>query len=265
MIPLTITIAQLNPTIGRLAQNAQQILSAANQAFEQGSQLLLTPELSLCGYPPKDLLLNDSFVDLIQQTLEQLAQDLPPQLPVLVGTIDRNLQAKIKGEKPLFNSVALLHQGSIKRQFYKRLLPNYDVFDEHRYFQSGNDRNWFILEPNAYKIGVTICEDFWNDEVFWGQRHYPVDPIAEIAGEKVDCIVNLAASPYTVGKQQLREKLLIHGAKRYQCPIFYVNQVGGNDDLVFDGHSVAIAADGAILARAQGFVTGLVTVQMPVA
>ena len=265
MIPLTITIAQLNPTIGRLAQNAQQILSAANQAFAQGSQLLLTPELSLCGYPPKDLLLNDRFVDLIQQTLEQLAQDLPPQLPVLVGTIDRNLQAKIKGEKPLFNSVALLHQGSIKRQFYKRLLPNYDVFDEHRYFQSGNDRNWFILEPNAYKIGVTICEDFWNDEVFWGQRHYPVDPIAEIAGENVDCIVNLAASPYTVGKQQLREKLLIHGAKRYQCPIFYVNQVGGNDDLVFDGHSVAIAADGAILARAQGFVTGLVTVQMPVA
>ena len=264
MIPLTITIAQLNPTIGQLAQNAQQILRAANQAFEEGSQLLLTPELSLCGYPPKDLLLNDSFVDLIQQHLAQLAQDLPPQLPVLVGTIDRNLQAKIKGEKPLFNSVALLHQGSIQRQFYKRLLPNYDVFDEHRYFQSGNDRNWFILEPNACKIGVTICEDFWNDEVFWGQRHYPVDPIAEIAKEKVDVIVNLAASPYTVGKQKFRENLLIHGAKRYQCPIFYVNQVGGNDDLVFDGHSVAIAADGAILARSQGFVTSLVTVQMPV-
>ena len=264
MIPLTITIAQLNPTIGQLAQNAQQILRAANQAFEEGSQLLLTPELSLCGYPPKDLLLNDSFVDLIQQHLEQLAQDLPPQLPVLVGTIDRNLQAKIKGEKPLFNSVALLHKGNIQGQFYKRLLPNYDVFDEHRYFQSGNDRNWFILEPNGYKIGVTICEDFWNDEVFWGQRHYPVDPIAEIAKEKVDVIVNLAASPYSVGKQKFRENLLIHGAKRYQCPIFYVNQVGGNDDLVFDGHSVAIAGDGTILARSQGFVTSLVTVQMPV-
>jgi NAD+ synthetase len=255
---MNITIAQLNPTVGQLKENAQAILDAAQTAQAQGTHLMITPELALCGYPPKDLLLNDRFVTDMQQHLEQLALDLPPDLPVLVGTVSRNINAKIQGEKPLFNSVALLHKGSIERYFHKRLLPNYDVFDEHRYFESGNACNWFILADPCHpeqslKIGITICEDFWNDQNFWGQRNYPLDPLEELAKEKVDLIVNLAASPYTVAKQQFREKLLAHGARRCHCPIFYANQVGGNDDLIFDGYSVLIATDGSVKSRAPGF------------
>ena len=265
---MNITIAQLNPTVGKLTENTQAILQAAQEAYRLGSHLVITPELALCGYPPKDLLLNDRFVIDIQRHLEQLAADLPPDLTVLVGTVHRNVNANINGEKPLFNSVALLQNGIIQTYFHKCLLPNYDVFDERRYFESANTCNWFLLpHPTApeqmMKIGVTICEDFWNDQDFWGRRNYPFDPLEDLAKEKVDLIVNLAASPYTVGKQQFREKLLAHGAKCCHCPIIYANQVGGNDDLVFDGYSVTIAADGSVLARAPGFRTYLLNVSLP--
>ena len=265
---MNITIAQLNPTVGKLKENTQAILESVQDAYRLGSHLVITPELAICGYPPKDLLLNDRFVADIQQYLEQLAADLPPEITVLVGTVHRNIKAEIKGEKPLFNSVALLQNGVIQTYFHKRLLPNYDVFDEHRYFESTNICNWFLftdpVDPQKQiKIGVTICEDFWNDQDFWGRRNYPFDPLEDLAKEKVDLIVNLAASPYTVGKQQFREKLLTHGAKRCNCPIIYANQVGGNDDLIFDGYSVTIAADGSVVARALGFSTHLLYISLP--
>jgi len=272
---MNITIAQLNPTIGRLTANTQAILEAVQAAHNRGSQLVITPELAICGYPPKDLLLNESFVTAIEEQLEFLAQHCPSTLPVLVGTIDRNPNANINGGNALFNSVALLYQGRVQQHFHKCLLPNYDVFDEHRYFKSENTGQWFTLpyasdfnkfEPNKpdhfLKIGVTICEDFWNDQSFWGKRNYPYDPLETLAQEGVDLIVNLAASPYTVGKQQFREKLLAHGAKRCKCPILYANQVGGNDDLIFDGHSVAIDTEGNILARAVGFEADLLHINL---
>lgn len=255
---MKIAIAQINPTIGDLTGNAQQILTVAEIAANQGVRLLLTPELSLCGYPPRDLLLDPSFVDMSATTLQQLARDLPPQLAVLVGCVERN-QRLLDGGKPLFNSIAWLEQGKIQQIFHKRLLPTYDVFDEHRYFEPGQQINSFTL--NNIHIGVTICEDLWNDEEFWGKRNYAVNPIADLANISVDLIVNLSASPYTLNKQQLREAMLRHAAVRYRTPILYGNQVAANDDLIFDGCSVGFNRGGEMVCRARAFETDLVVVE----
>ncbi|WP_204102667.1 MULTISPECIES: NAD+ synthase [Spirulina sp. CCY15215] len=260
---MKIAIAQLNPTIGDLNGNANTILETAQTASEQGVQLLLTPELSLCGYPPRDLLLNPNFVAKMLQKLQQLARELPQNLTVLVGTVEPNPKAELQGQKPLFNSIALLNQGEIKRIFYKRLLPTYDVFDEHRYFTAGDESNYFILENEGHslKIGVTICEDLWNDEEFWGRRSYQVNPIEDLARSQVDFIVNLSASPYSVSKQKLREAMLHHCVLRYKIPIIYTNQVGGNDELLFDGNSIAFNRNGALICRAKSFTTDLKIVE----
>ncbi|MEM8640939.1 MAG: NAD+ synthase [Cyanobacteria bacterium P01_G01_bin.54] len=252
---MKIAIAQLNPIVGDLAGNAAQIVAAAQDAVAQGAQLMLTPELSLCGYPPRDLLLSPAFIAAMRQALPELAQALPPQLAVLVGVVALNPEAGQKGQKPLLNSIALLVQGQVQRLFSKRLLPTYDVFDEDRYFEARQKPNIFQLAGR--NIGVTICEDLWNDEQFWGQRNYQANPIADLAKLGVDLIVNLSASPYTVGKQALREAMLTHAAQRFGLPIVYANQVGGNDDLLFDGASVAVNRRGELVARAAAFETGL--------
>ena len=254
---MRIAIAQLNPIVGDIEGNAQRILEAAQTAFNRGAELLLTPELSLCGYPPRDLLLNLGFVEKMSRHLQLLSQQLPEKLAVLVGFVEKNPSATVRGEKPLFNSIALLKSQEIKQIFTKRLLPTYDVFDEDRYFASGKESQYFQLTENNVKIGVTICEDVWNDEQFWGQRQYAVNPIADLANLGVDLIVNLSASPYSVGKQKLRESLLSHSATRYNLPIVYVNQVGGNDDLIFDGDSVAFNRQGEVIYRAQAFTSSL--------
>jgi NAD+ synthetase len=256
---MKITIAQLNPTIGDLPGNAQQILEVAQLSAATGARLLLCPELSLCGYPPRDLLLDPSFVEAMEMTLQKLARDVPPNLVVLVGTVVRNDQAPINGGKPLFNSIALLTAGEVKQFFHKRLLPTYDVFDERRYFEPGSQANYFTLDE--MRIGVTVCEDLWNDEEFWGQRSYAINPIAELADLGVDLVVNLSASPYTVGKQQFRELMLKHSAVRFQQPVIYANQVGGNDDLIFDGRSFALNRQGEIICRMAGFATDSATVE----
>lgn len=256
---MKIAIAQLNPIIGDLPRNAAKILDAAQKATQEGARLLLTPELSLCGYPPRDLLLNPSFVEAMNSTLQQLARDIPENLAVLVGTVESNSQAYLNGGKSLFNSMALLDEGSIQQIFHKRLLPTYDVFDEHRYFEPGLQPNHFTLD--GVNIGVTICEDLWNDEEYWGKRSYAINPIADLATLGVDFIINLSASPYSVSKQKLREAMLRYSAIRYKHPIIYVNQVGGNDDLLFDGNSFALNREGEIVCRAAGFDTDLVYIE----
>ena len=260
---MKIAIAQLNPTIGDLAGNAQQILDAAHQAATQGARLLLTPELSLCGYPPRDLLLQPAFITAMTQTLEKLAGDLPPHLTVLVGTVEANGRSSQEGGKPLFNSTALLGNGKVQQIFHKRLLPTYDVFDEDRYFEPGQESAPFEIEDGSerFTIGVTICEDVWNDEEFWGQRNYRANPIAELVNQGVDFIVNLSASPYTIGKQKLREAMLHHAATRYGVPMLYANQVGGNDDLLFDGSSVGFDRQGKMVCRGKAFEPDLVLVE----
>lgn len=259
---MKIAIAQLNPIIGDLTGNAQKILVAAQKAADQGSRFMLTPELALCGYPPKDLLLKPAFVKAMATTLAQLAHDLPPKLAVLVGTVEPNVRSPQTGEKPLFNSTALLEGGKVKQIFHKRLLPTYDVFDEDRYFESGQDSNIFTLQSDSHslRIGVTICEDIWNDEGFWGKRNYQTDPIADLANQGVDLIVNLSASPYSVSKQQLREAMLRHASLHYQQAILYANQIGGNDDLIFDGNSFGFNRQGEIVCRGKAFDTDLVIV-----
>ncbi|XHX76928.1 MAG: NAD+ synthase [Stenomitos frigidus ULC029] len=298
---MKIAIAQLNPTIGDLTGNAQKILVAAQQAEAQGARLLLTPELSLCGYPPRDLLMHPGFVASMAKTLEQLAHDLPRSLIALVGTVEANPHALLHGGKPLFNSMALLENGKIQQIFRKRLLPTYDVFDEDRYFEPGQQANHFVLEVGEWErggtedvsalegatqnsklrtqnsklpplptpdsplpilhIGVTICEDLWNDEEFWGKRSYTVNPIADLAQQGVDLTINLSASPYTVGKQRVREAMLKHSATRFAQPVIYANQVGGNDDLIFDGCSVAFNRQGELVCRARAFETDLVLLE----
>lgn len=256
---MKIAIAQINPKIGDIKGNAQLILEDAQKASRIECRLLITPELAICGYPPRDLLTNPSFIERIGQTLEKLAQDLPPQIAVIVGTVTPNLDAKKEGGKSLFNSAALLQNGKVEQIFHKRLLPTYDVFDEDRYFEPGKNSDYFII--NNRKIGVTICEDLWNNEEFWGKRCYACNPIEELAKQQVDCVINLSASPYRVSKQQLREAMLRYNSCQYELPIIYTNQVGGNDDLIFDGCSVAFNRKGEVICRAQAFESDFVILE----
>jgi NAD+ synthase (glutamine-hydrolysing) len=256
---MKIAIAQLNFTVGDLSHNAEIIIQSANQAAQAGADLLITSELSLCGYPPRDLLLNPGFVQATEEKLSAIAQAVPPDLAVLVGFVEGNPQADEQGRKSLFNSVALLHRGAVQQTFHKRLLPTYDVFDEDRYFEPGQQSDYFTLKLDSpqqtVKVGVTICEDLWNDEEFWGKRNYAVNPLADLAQLEVDLVVNLSASPYSVGKYQVREAMLRHSANRYHVPIIYANQIGGNDDLLFDGGSVAFNQQGEAVCRAKPFAT----------
>jgi len=255
---LKVALAQLNPTVGDLQGNGQAIQRAAIAASEAGAKLLVVPELALCGYPPRDLLLNPDFVRATGQALTALAAQLPPPLAVLVGTVAPNPQAGQLGAKPLFNSAALLQGGTVQRFFHKKLLPTYDVFDEDRYFAPGEGSNRFYWQQ--CQIGVAICEDSWNDETFWHQKFYPVDPIAALAD--CDLLINLSASPFAIGKQALRERLFGHAARRWQLPTICVNQVGGNDDLIFDGGSFACDRQGQVVARLPQFAEGLAIVEV---
>ena len=256
---MKIALAQLNPTIGDITNNAKQIIAAAKDAAQQNARLLLTPELSLCGYPPKDLLFYPDFIESMNKELKAIARTLPKNIAVLIGTVETNSHAHSKGQKPLYNSMTLLDGGEIKQIFHKRLLPTYDVFDEDRYFEPGYEANHFTLDN--VKVGVSICEDLWNDEQFWGKRNYEINPIEELAQLGVDIIVNLSASPYSVGKQKLRSQMLNHAATCYNKPVLYINQVGGNDDLIFDGNSMAFNNAGELIKYAKSFDTDLVMVE----
>jgi NAD+ synthase (glutamine-hydrolysing) len=256
---MKIALAQLNPIIGDIKNNAQAILAAAQQVSTQGVKLLLTPELSLCGYPPRDLLLNDCLITEMDLELQQLARDLPPNLTVLVGLATRNLDRAVTGGKPLFNSIALLAAGKVQNIFHKRLLPTYDVFDENRYFEPGTMANHFTIDGT--RVGLTICEDLWNDEDFWGQRSYVINPIAELAAHEIDLSINLSASPFSLGKQQIRSAMLEHIATKYDQPVLYVNQVGANDDLVFDGCSLGFDRSGKLICQGVSFDQDLIIVE----
>ncbi|MFN3927586.1 MAG: NAD+ synthase [Pseudanabaenaceae cyanobacterium] len=247
---LHIAIAQLNPIVGDLAGNSQLISQAVQWAQSQGADLLITPELSLCGYPPRDLLLDQHFLDSLQHHLHQLAEK-HPQLPMLVGTATPNPDVATTGGKPIFNSTALLKDGQVAQVFHKRLLPTYDVFDEDRYFAPSTQSHYLTLK--GVRIGVTICEDIWNENQFGGKVHYAANPVAELVAKGIDLLVNVSASPFAIGKPQLRQQMLAYTAKTYQLPLLYVNQVGGNDDLIFDGGSMAYDRHGNLVANLPSF------------
>jgi NAD+ synthase/NAD+ synthase (glutamine-hydrolysing) len=252
-----VALLQINTTAGDLAGNAARIVKGTRQAGERGADLVVTPELALLGYLPRDLLMREGFIRRGEQTLAAIAQDLADAPPVLVGTATMN---PCDVGRPLFNSAVLLRRGSVGPQFHKTLLPTYDVFDEDRYFEPA--RGPQILDWEADKLGISICEDVWNDRDFWQRRRYRQDPIELVAGEGVKLLVNLSASPFVVGKQMLREQMLSHMARRHGLPVVTVNLVGGNDDLIFDGRSTAFDAEGRLFARAKGFDEDLVVVDV---
>jgi len=254
---LRIALLQINPTAGDLSGNSALIVRGVREAQSQGADLVVTPELALMGYLPRDLLMSKGFVVRSCQMLTSMAQELRDAPALLTGVATLN-----PGEmgRPLFNSAILLREGTVGPAFHKTLLPTYDVFDEDRYFEPAEGPQ--ILEWNGRRLGISICEDVWNDRDFWQRRRYHNDPIEALAGAGADAILNLSASPFTAGKQRMREEMLGHIAQRHGIPLAYVNQVGGNDDLIFDGRSCAFDADGRLFARAKGFAEDILVVDL---
>lgn len=254
---MKIALAQKNYTVGDLEGNAALIAEAAHQAQQAGADLVVTSELAITGYPPRDLLLRPSFIERSWQAVEQLAHNLRSAPPVVVGIAEIN---DAREGRPLFNAAALLTNGRVEARFRKCLLPTYDVFDEDRYFEPACGPQ--ILRLNGWSLGITICEDIWNGRSFWAQRRYHADPVEELAHNGIDALVNLSASPFTVGKQQVREDMLATMAREHGIPLLYVNQVGGNDDLVFDGRSFCVTAEGKLIGRACSFKEDLLLVDL---
>ena len=245
---MKIALLQINPTVGDLATNASLIATAVAKARAAGADLAVTPELALVGYLPRDLLLSPDFIARGWSQLDRLARELADGPPTLVGLPEENRSDE---GRPLFNSAALLHRGTVQQRFRKALLPTYDVFDEDRYFEPYHGAQ--VLDIGGTRVGISICEDIWNDRDFWKRRRYHHDPVEELVRAGAQAIVNLSASPFTVGKHTRREEMLGSMARKHGVPLVYVNQCGGNDDLVFDGRSCGFSATGAVLARGASF------------
>jgi NAD+ synthetase len=244
---MRIAIAQLNTTVGDIAGNERLILDAYRRGVDAGADLVLTPELSIPGYPPRDLLLRPSFVAANLESLHRIAQ--------AVG--DTGLVVGFAGENPsrpgreLTNAAALLHQGRVLAIRTKTLLPTYDVFDEDRYFEPASEN--LPIEFRGRKLGLTICEDIWNDEDFWSQRRYRPDPATALVKAGAEILLNISASPWHLGKDATRLAMLRSFSAGERVPVVYCNLVGGNDELVFDGRSLAFNGQGGLLAEAAAF------------
>ena len=257
---MKIALLQVNPTVGDLAGNARLILDALRVASAAGADLAATPELALVGYLPRDFLLDAGFVRRGWEALDALARDAASLAPVLVGLPEPNPSDE---GRPLFNSAALLRGGRVEQRFRKALLPTYDVFDEDRYFEPYHGAQ--VLDIAGTRVGISICEDIWNDRDFWKRRRYHHDPIDELADAGASLVVNMSASPFTAGKHRRREEMLGSMALKHRLPIAYVNQFGGNDDLVFDGRSTVFGADGVAIARGRSFDADVVTCDLATA
>ena len=248
---MKIALAQLNPTVGDFAGNSAKILEFAQRAAKRGADLADFSELSLCGYLPLELIERPEFQARTERELLSLAKKLP--IPSIVG-----YAARVNGStgKGAANAAALLANGRVDFVQHKMLLPTYDVFDESRYFQPAVSQSVYPFQGK--KLGITICEDIWNDKTFWAKPLYERDPVAELVGKGANVLLNISASPYTIDKRSLRVDMLSSLASANGLPVIYVNQVGGNDSLVFDGGSVVVLPDGIVAAQASSFVEDLV-------
>jgi len=252
---MQVALAQVNPTVGDIDGNVARILDFGRRAREAGARLVIFPELAVCGYPPMDLLLKESFVKANLAGLDKVRQELVG-IAALVGFVDLNPG---KG-RPVFNACALIEDGEIRCVQHKTLLPTYDVFDEDRYFEPA--KTYPSCQVGDWALGVSICEDIWNYRELYPRPRYQVDPIETIAGNQPRLLVNISASPFTAGKEHIRHELVRNKALRYRLPVIYVNQVGGNDELVFDGRSIVVDADGHLIARANAFEEDLLIVDL---
>jgi NAD+ synthase (glutamine-hydrolysing) len=244
---MKVALAQINTTVGDLAGNEARILAAYKRGVEAGADLVMFPELTIAGYPPRDLLLKKSFIAGNLAVLERLAA-ATGKTAMLVGFVGEN---KVRPGREVSNSVALLQNGKIVTTRTKTLLPTYDVFDEDRYFEPATENA--PAELNGKKIGLTICEDIWNDEDFWPERRYKPNPPVELAAAAAEVIFNVSASPWCVGKDETRYEMLRSMALKTKRPVLFCNHVGGNDELVFDGGSLAFNAAGELIAWGQMF------------
>jgi NAD+ synthase (glutamine-hydrolysing) len=244
---MKIALCQINPIIGDFDYNTALITEASNAASASGSSVAVFPELALLGYPPKDLLERPSFIKENLRRLEKLASEIKG-IHILVGYVDIN---PLSVGKPLVNSVALIGEGRILARGGKRLLPTYDVFDETRYFEPASKS--LLLELEGRRLGVTICEDIWNMGDIEGMPRYELDPVCELADQKIDILINISASPYTLNKRAIRQKILESLSHQYGFTTIYCNQVGGNDDLLFDGSSMVLNQDGRLVLLGKEF------------
>jgi NAD+ synthase (glutamine-hydrolysing) len=251
---MKIALAQFNPTVGDFEGNSARILQLALQAKERGADLAVFSELCICGYFPLDLLERPAFIQRNFDTLKQLAAEMP--LPAIVGYAGRVDKHVHPTGKSIANKAALISEGRVVFEQSKMLLPTYDVFDESRFFQPATRQYVYGLEQE--QLGITVCEDFWNDKNFWASPMYARDPVMELTAQGASVLINISGSPFTIDKRFLRLGMLRSLAQHHQRPVVYVNQVGGNDSLVFDGASVAMTADGKIAARAKAFEEDLV-------
>ncbi len=242
---MKVGFAQINTTVGDLRGNFEKILAAYQRLSTAGADLVITPELAITGYPPQDLVFKSRFVSENLELLEQLHSRIG-RTALVVGFVDRNTG---RG-KPFHNAAALLERGQAIRKTYKSRLPTYDVFDEDRYFEPA-----VTVEPFAVggvRIGLTICEDIWTDE-YLPRAFYDVEPTKVLVEKGADLIVNLSASPFALGKSATRYQMIRELSRKFERPIFYCNAVGGNDQLVFDGNSVAFDSRGELIGQLRGF------------
>jgi NAD+ synthase (glutamine-hydrolysing) len=242
---MRLALAQLNALVGDLEGNGDRLLSACSQAAAAGADLVVSSELSLWGYPPRDLLLQSALVEKQSVVLERLAAVMPAGVGLLVGIAEATLEP---GWPSLYNAVALVEPAGWRVVGRKRLLPSYDVFDERRYFRPGQEAAVLQLERGGrlWRLGLTICEDLWVEDDLHGQRLADADPVAELGAAEIDLLLNLSASPFGQGKGAVRRRLAARAAARLAVPVVYVNQIGGNDELVFDGASFVVNAAGGV-------------------
>jgi len=245
-------LLQLNSTIGEFVGNVTRLVAAYQRACAQGAEFVVAPETFLCGYPARDLLLRADFVEANLSALAETAKHVGP-IPLCVGYVDKNTSHP---GRPLHNSAAVLHEGKIVWRQHKSLLPSYDVFEEDRYFEPADSVH--IFEFAGRRFGITICEDIWNDEDFWPQRLYRRDPVKELIAQGADIIINISASPWHLGKEKTRLAMLRRIAKDERVPLVQVNLVGGNDELIFDGHSAVLNNKGELVALGKAFAEDIV-------
>ncbi len=252
---MKLLLAQLNPVIGDLDGNADKIFDVCKNIKNKDVDLVITPELSLLGYPPKDLLFNPRLFEEEKNILNKLCKklcDLDKNLSVLIGIAEPTADIQIP---KLYNSVAFLEKGTWRIVARKQLLPTYDVFDEKRYFRSAKDSSVLSLNHHErnWKIGITICEDIWVEQCLQNQKVLGKDPLRSLEKEKLDLLINLSASPFIQSKNLLRQQIAAKAAIRLSCPVIYVNQVGGNDELIFDGSSFTLDKNGELQQELPAF------------
>ena len=243
---MKIGLAQINSTVGDLAGNSRRIVEACRSLESQGADVILTPELVLTGYPPQDLLFQSDFVPMSLQALEEIHREVG-SAAWIVGCVQKNSSSS---GRPFFNAAAVLERGCAIRWVHKALLPTYDVFNESRYFEPCQKPA--PIEIRGTIFGITICEDIWTPD-YLPRPLYSCDPVETLCAAGATAILNLSASPFQLGKPRLREAMIKNQALRHGVPFYYCNAIGGNDELVFDGHSLAVGADGEIQTRLPGF------------